>query len=1024
MLLNLFIAEIIHKKQDLKSGRRSLPKTEFLTTFAVSGLFALFEALRYSKRNRNLRLEERIIMSKEVSFKDTLNLPRTEFPMRPNAAIDDPALIARWQEEDLYEKSYRLHQGLASYVLHDGPPYANGHLHLGHAYNGILKDIMTKGRRMSGFHTPLKPGWDCHGLPIEIKVLQEKKCASDLELKRACRAYASHWINVQREEFKRLGILMDWAHPYLTMDPSYESKTMRAFGVLLERNFIERKNKTVPWCLECKTVLAAAEIEYKDRKDPSAYVLFPFDAKSKQKLFPKTDETVSFLVWTTTPWTLPLNRAVCLRPDASYVLARLKGNLVVVGAQTLPRLSKMVQEEATILDNLPAQAFATVHVQPPFGKDTVPVIFDESVGLSEGTACVHIAPGCGPIDYELGVKNGLEIYSPITPDGAYDEGIYPASLKGMKVSQGQDWVLEALFNEGKLFYKTTLVHSYPFCWRSHTPLIFRATKQWFFNLQHNGVKERAVEAVDGITFMPPAGRNFLRATVESRWEWCLSRQRVWGVPIPALLCLECDTVYCTPALVNYAADHVAAEGVEFWDRVSVEEILLENPTTCSHCGSNRFKKEQDILDVWFDAGISHYAVLYNNPELSFPADLYLEGVDQHRGWFQSSLLTALALEGTAPMKAIMTHGFTVDGKGQKMSKSLGNVIAPEEIIKQIGTDGLRLWVASVGHEGDAVISQNLLQNVAEVYRKIRNTSRFLLSNLYDFDVKKDALPFDSLMLVDRGILNYAVLFNRLMQSHYASGHFTGVFHSLADFTTVYLSSWYLDLVKDRLYVESAAGHKRRSAQTVCWYLLDMLTKIMAPILSFTAEYLSDAYQKDKDCSIHLQSFFNPPAPWLSEEPLNTEPIAESFEFLARGNTTIEMWELLRKVRSAVLKAIEVQREKGLIKHSLEAHVTLYFGQELMSNALFEQFVHSLAATGQTLEDFFREFFIVSFVTVTHDKGSLSESDYAGLFAQIDHAEGVKCPRCWNWDTGKRPFELCHRCYPIVKALGDSPLKND
>lgn len=961
-------------------------------------------------------------MSKEVSFKDTLNLPRTEFPMRPNAAIDDPALIARWQEENLYERSYKLHEGSASYVLHDGPPYANGHLHLGHAYNGVLKDIMTKGRRMSGFHTPLKPGWDCHGLPIEIKVLQEQKPATDLELKKACRAYAEHWIHVQRDEFKRLGILMDWDHPYTTMDPVYESKTIRAFGVLLERNFIERKNKTVPWCSVCKTVLAAAEIEYKDRKDPSVYVLFPFDLDSRKKLFPTVNETVSFLVWTTTPWTLPLNRAVCLKSDASYVLARLKGNLIVVGAQVLPRLAAMVKEEATILETLPATVFATTRVHSPFGKDLVPVIFDDSVGLDEGTACVHIAPGCGPLDYELGVKNGLEIYSPITPDGAYDEGIYPVSLKGMQITKAQEWVVQTLEEEKKLFYKTTLVHSYPYCWRSHTPLIFRATKQWFFNLEHEGIKERAVEAVEGITFMPPQGKNFLRATVENRWEWCLSRQRVWGVPIPALLCLDCDEVYCTSSLVDFVADRVASEGVEFWDRISVQEILLENPATCSKCGGSNFAKERDILDVWFDSGISHYAVLYHNPELAFPADLYLEGIDQHRGWFQSSLLTALVLEGTAPMKAIMTHGFTVDEKGQKMSKSLGNVIAPEEIIKQLGTDGLRLWVASVGHEGDAVVSARLLQNVGEVYRKIRNTARFLLSNLYDFDVRKDVLAFDELMLVDQGILTYAALFNRLMQSHYASGHFTGVFHALADFTTVYLSSWYLDLVKDRLYVEAVAGHKRRSAQTTCWYILDMLTKIMAPILSFTAEYLSDAYQKDKECSIHLQGFFDPS--WdQSKQQIHVSSMPESFEFLTRNNPFIEEWELLRKVRSAVLKAIEIQREKGLIKHSLEAHVLIYFAPELIDSPLFAEFIKHLRTTHQTIEDFFREFFIVSSVTVAKKQEGLVETELPGLFVHVEHAQGVKCPRCWNWDTGERPYGLCHRCLPIVEALPDNPLKS-
>lgn len=967
-------------------------------------------------------------MAQEVSFKDTLNLPRTDFPIRPNSAIDDPALVARWQAEDLYHATFKLNEGAPQYVLHDGPPYANGNLHLGHAYDGVLKDIMTKAKRMSGMHVPLTPGWDCHGLPIEIKVLQESSVCAPLDVKKACRAYAQKWVDIQREEFKRFGILMDWAHPYITMSPDYEYKTVRSFGILLERGFIERKNKTVPWCFVCKTVLAAAEIEYQDRKDPSVYVLFPLEQSDLFADVPLTQgNKVSLLVWTTTPWTLPLNRALLLKTGASYVLARIDGQLVILGAQALPRIAQMMGKDAEVLKTFPADFLATARAQPPFGTTSVPVIFDESVGLDEGTACVHVAPGCGPLDYELGVKHGLEIYSPVSADGAYCEGIYPQELKGMAVTKAQGWVINALTEQGKLFYKNSITHSYPHCWRCHTGLIFRATKQWFFDLQHNSIKDRAVAAVDSITFMPPQGRNFLRATVESRWEWCLSRQRIWGVPIPALLCMECDTVFCTPEFVNRVADGVAAEGIEYWDKVSVEELVRSSNASCQECGNKKFVKEKDILDVWFEAGISHYAVLYHNPELAFPADLYLEGVDQHRGWFQSSLLTALVIEGVPPMKAIMTHGFTVDEKGQKMSKSLGNVIVPEEIIKQVSTDGLRLWVASVGHEGDAVISARLLQNVGEVLRKIRNTARFLLSNLYDFDSEHDLVPFEDLMLIDKGALAYASAFNCLIKSHYAAGHFTGVFHALTDFTTVYLSSWYLDIIKDRLYVELPSGLRRRSAQTACWYILDMLTHLMAPVLSFTAEYLSDAYQKDKKNSIHMQPFVSLPLSWQIGESKpdqqvckSNQVLPESFEFMVQGNPFIAEWELLRELRSAVLKLIEVEREKGAIKHSLEAHITLYASPEMRDYEVLKRFMARLAQAGQSVEDFFKEFLIVSNVKVVTSKTGLEQTAYPGWYCKVEHARGTKCPRCWNWDEGERPHGLDRRCFGILTAL-KSPL---
>lgn len=943
---------------------------------------------------------------KSVSFKDTLQLPRTDFPMRPNAAIDDPAMISRWANEGLYEKAFYAHQGNKKYILHMGPPYSNGHIHLGHAYTTTLKDIMTKSYRMAGYHAPVTPGWDCHGLPIEKKVVEMHPNLPPVELKKACRSYAQGWVDTQRSEFKRLGILMNWDHPYLTMAPGYEADVIRAFGQLVHDGFIERKNKTVPWCFHDSTVLAAAEIEYKERKDPSIYVRFELDQKSAQALIPEIkDEPVSLLIWTTTPWTLPLNRAVLMNPEAGYVLTRLGGKLTIVGARTLSSLAALVNQSAEVLRKFHGADFEQVKIRHPFADRLVPVIFDTSVSLDDGTACVHIAPGCGPDDYELGVKNDLEIFSPISGDGRYTEGVEPAELIGMAIPDAQGWVIKKLLEAGALFHKASITHSYPHCWRCRNGLIFRATKQFFFNLEHHNLRQRALDAVaHEITFMPTEGREFLTATVKSRWEWCLSRQRVWGVPITALLCDQCDYVYCTREFAERIARSVAVEGIEYWDRVTAADLVKELGVVCPQCSKTDFRKETDILDVWFESGVSHYAVLRDNPELGFPADLYLEGIDQHRAWFQSSLLTALVLEGKPPMKAIMSHGFTVDEKGQKMSKSLGNVVAPDDVIKELGTDGLRLWVASIGHDGDAVISKVLLQNVGEIFRKVRNTARFLLANLYDYDHEKDAVPFKDLLALDRAILGYLFAMNERAIADYHKGHFTGVYHALGDFCTVWLSSWYQDIVKDRLYVEKADGHLRRSAQTACWYLLDTLTRLMAPILSFTAEQISDLYQKNKKDSIHLQLF----------GALNEAQRADLAFF-------VNEWSLVRELRSAVLKAIESEREKGLIKHSLEARVTIYVDPSMKGYASFTDFGARLS--GQTLIEFFKEFLIVSQVifAATPDGATpdgdasqgLQQTAIPGFFVHVEHAAGKKCPRCWNWDEGDNPHGLCRRCTRLL-----------
>ncbi len=967
-----------------------------------------------------------------VSFKDTLNLPRTDFPIRPQPKVDDPEMLKRWEKEKLYEKAYYSNQGSTKYILHDGPPYANGSIHLGHAYNKVLKDIMTKAHRMLGLHVPVKPGWDCHGLPIELKVTQERPGLSALELKRACRDYAQKWIDIQRAEFKRLGVVMEWDHPYITMGPHYEAAVIRAFGVFVEKGFIERKNKTVAWCSSCQTTLATAEIEYKERKDPSIYVLFPFGQQTARKLFPEVGgREVNLLVWTTTPWTLPLNRAVMLRAQAQYRLSELNGRLVITGAQVADEVAALIGSPQRMIKEFPTEYLTGSLVQHPFLDNLeVPLLAEEDVALGEGTACVHIAPGCGPQDYEVGVKHQLEVYSPISPRGTYEQGVEPEELAGVPVAEAQGWVIKRLAEVERLFYKTSLMHSFPHCWRCHSPLIFRATRQWFFDLNHSAIKQQALEAIKKITFIPEQARSFLYATVESRWEWSLSRQRVWGVPIPALICNECDVAYCTPGLVNQVAENTAREGIEYWDRVLLDELVPAN-FACPRCKKSNFRKETDILDVWFDSGVSHYAVLYGNPELGFPADLYLEGIDQHRGWFQSSLLTSLVLEEEPAMRAIMTHGFTVDAKGQKMSKSLGNVVAPQQIIDRLGTDGLRLWVASIGHEGDAVVSETLLRNVGEVYRKIRNTCRFLLQNLYDFDKTTDALDIRELRVIDQAALAYLYELNRTIIREYLDGNFTAVFHTLADYCSSELSSFYLDIVKDRLYVEAADGKLRRSAQTTLWYILDTLTRLIAPIVSFTAEQLSDYYQKDKKESIHLQLFSHLRDIWhsMAHEEVNEKPLgllpASYFGHIVDTERAIEEiswiskhtreWELLKDIRSAVLKAIELQREKGLIKHSLEAQVTLFINKNMKGYDIVQAFYTTLDQAGESHEEFYKEFFIVSQVALAHSAEGLEPTVREGLYARIDHAQGTKCPRCWQWEITTNPYGLCRRCQEVLKV---------
>lgn len=939
--------------------------------------------------------------TEKKNYKDSLNLPKTDFPIRPDHKADAENVLARWKAEDLYKKSFEQNKGSEKWILHDGPPYANGNIHLGSSYNKMLKDIISKAQRMLGKHVPITPGWDCHGLPIEFKVSQDKPGLSRIDLKKACREFASKWINIQREEFKALAVLMNWDYPYLTMSPDYEAKALRAFGQFVEDGFIERKNKTVPWCASCQTVLATAEIEYKDRKDPSIFVPFSLMPEYAEKISKDLKgKDVGLLIWTTTPWTLPLNRAVLLKPKTRYSVIEVNGQLVVVGSVLVDKACAAFSIDKKVVAEFDSELLEGAKAVHPFipGQET-PVILDASVLVDDGTACVHSAPGCGPEDYEVGLKNNLEIFSPLSPDGKYEEGILPKELEGMPVADGQIWVLKKLVENNKLLFKTSIRHSYPHCWRCRNGLMFRATKQWFFDLSKHGVRNKSLEEIATINMVPETSRKRLSSTIEGRLEWCLSRQRVWGIPIPALLSEDGSKVFTSKALIDFVSKGVAKEGIEYWDKVTVEELVpfVDAPKDL------KLVKEQDILDVWFDSGVSQYAVLKDNPELAFPADLYIEGKDQHRGWFQSSLLTSIALNGKTCTKAIYTHGYTVDKDGQKMSKSLGNVVAPSEVIENIGVDGLRLWASSIDLKDDAIMSDILIQNVREVFRKVRNNCRFLISNLYDFDLAKDAIPVNSLYFADKCALNRLALVSEEIKAAYQDGDLTAVFHKLGDYATNDLSSFYLDIIKDRLYCDDANSKIRRAAQTTCYYILDTLTKLIAPILSITAELVSDHYQSNKKESIHLQQFFDIESLWADISKNNSTSVDEWNVFWNTVNN---------KVRPAIMKAIEVEREKGIIKHPLEVSLSLNLDTSKEELALVDKVLGNLASlTGQSGEQFLEELLVVSQVSFAKES-NLNPSELAGLGAQVNKATGNKCQRCWKYEEGAQ--ELCNRCLAIVK----------
>jgi len=778
--------------------------------------------------------------------------------MRANLPLSEQAMIARWEAIDLYEQIRLRRRGAQRFVLHDGPPYANGDIHIGHALNKILKDFVIKSRTMAGFDAPYVPGWDCHGLPIELNVEREMGAAgsqaSPSAFRQACRDFASRFVESQREDFKRLGVLGDWQKPYLTMDYAYQATIVRTLGKFVERGLVYKGKKPVHWCLDCATALAEAEVEHEPHRSPSIYVEFPLSSSDGGALGARVPELagcdVSVLIWTTTPWTIPANLAIAFHPDFDYGAYQYAGRVVIVAkalAQAVGATTGKLLGDS--IASFKGAAIDGVQFRHPLYERNSLAVLAHYVTLDQGTGAVHTAPGHGADDYKTGVQYGLDIYAPIGIDGRFSADV--GVVGGLRVFDANPVVQNALAACGALWFAKSVSHSYPHCWRCHKPVISMATSQWFIRM--DGLRATAEAESDAADWIPAWGRERMTGMFTSRPDWCISRQRVWGVPIPALTCLGCGASTLTPELVDHVARQFARSGADAWYALPIERLIPEG-LSCALCGGVRFERERDILDVWFDSGSSHEAVLALRDELDWPADLYLEGTDQYRGWFQSSLLVGVCTRGKAPYRQVLTHGFVVDEEGRKMSKSDGNVIAPQFVIANSGADVLRLWVSMVDSSDEVRIGAEIIDRAAEAYRKIRNTLRYLLSNLHDFNPAGDLVPVASLQAVDRYALSrYAAAAGRVLDA-YVAYDFQAVFRVVNAFVTADLSAFYLDVAKDRLYALKRTSHERRSVQTALYHIADGLTRLLAPVLSMTADEIWSHLPGVREDSVHLASF--------------------------------------------------------------------------------------------------------------------------------------------------------------------------
>ncbi|EKO3483474.1 isoleucine--tRNA ligase [Vibrio fluvialis] len=940
-------------------------------------------------------------------YKDTLNLPETGFPMRGDLAKREPEMLERWYKEDLYGAIREAKKGKKSFVLHDGPPYANGDIHIGHALNKILKDIIIKSKTLSGFDAPYIPGWDCHGLPIELMV--EKKVGKPgqkvtaAEFREKCREYAAGQVEGQKEGFKRLGILGEWDKPYRTMDFSTEANIIRALGKIADNGHLLKGFKPVHWCTDCGSALAEAEVEYKDKVSPSIDVRFK--TANEAALLSKFTLTeghegkgdVSIVIWTTTPWTLPANRAVCLRDDLEYVLIQIEGEQperIIVASE----LAKSVMDRAGV-EHFHFLGFAKgadlelSQFNHPFYNFTVPAILGDHVTTDSGTGVVHTAPGHGQEDFAVGQKYGLEVANPVGSNGVYlpDTELFA----GQHVFKANDAVIEVLKEHGALLHHHAYEHSYPHCWRHKTPIIFRATPQWFVSMDQAGLRENALSAIKGVKWMPDWGQSRIEGMVEGRPEWCISRQRTWGVPIALFVHKETAELHPnTSELIEKVAQLVEQKGIQAWWDVDAAELLGDD--------AEQYEKVLDTLDVWFDSGVTHYAVVDNREEFhGAEADMYLEGSDQHRGWFQSSLISSIAMKGKAPYKEVLTHGFVVDGQGRKMSKSIGNVVAPKDVTNKLGADILRLWVASTDYTGEVAVSDEILKRSADSYRRIRNTARFFLANLNGFNPATDIIAADEMVALDRWAVARAMAAQQEIVKAYAEYNTHAVVQRLMHFCSVEMGSFYLDVIKDRQYTAKLGGNAQRSCQTALYYIVEALVRWMAPIMSFTADEIWNEMPTNQ-ANGEARGKFVFADEWY-----------EGLFGLAEGEElNNEFWTDIQKVRGAVNKLLENARNEKTIGGSLQAEVTLFASDELATKI-------------NKLEDELRFVLLTSKANVkplAEKSDAAQATDIDGLFVQVNKTEAEKCDRCWHYtpDVGtiKGHETICGRCVSNVDGEGE------
>ena len=929
-----------------------------------------------------------------MDYKKTLNLPKTDFPMKANLVQREPEVLRKWEKEEIYSLIREASKGRPTYILHDGPPYANGHIHMGTAFNKVLKDMIIKAKQMDGFDVPYVPGWDCHGLPIESQVdheLGEKKLKmTHSEVRKKCREFADRFIRIQRDEFKRLGVFGEWERPYLTMDYGYEATIVREFGKFALNGSLIKSKKPIYWCNSCSTALAEAEVEYEDDTSPSIYVKFPLISDLTAKYPSLADKDVSIAIWTTAPWTIPANQAVTLHPDFTYVAVDTPRHGVLMLAEgLLEQFLKAVGIDGhTVLARFNARELEGLKAKHPIYDRESVIILADYVTLDVGTGCVHIATGHGQEDYESGLEYNLEIYSPVDDKGRFTEDV--EFFAGQEVFEADRNIIQKLAELGALLKEEPITHSYPHCWRCKNPVIFRATEQWFISMDKVDLRKKALKAIRGVEWIPSWGEERIYGLVANRPDWCVSRQRSWGVPITIFYCQGCGNHLIAKEIVDYVAGLVEKYGTDVWFDRSAQE-LLPNGTTCPSCHGNRFRKETDILDVWFDSGVS-FTVLEQRDYLSSPADLYLEGSDQHRGWFHSALLCSVGTREKAPFRSVLTHGFVVDGDGRKMSKSTGNVISPEEVINRYGAEILRLWVASEDYRIDIRLSQEILDRLTEAYRRLRNTFRYLLGNLYDFNPARDTVPYRELLELDRWTLHRLQELTETVMRSYKRFEFHSIYQAVYNFCVLTLSSFYLDVLKDRLYTSAANSKGRRSAQTALNAILEGLVRLMAPVIPFTADEVWRYLPRNKrPISVHADLFIPP---------------REEY----KDSSLIKRWEVLLNVRKEVTKALELARKDKIIGHSLDATVSVALPKDLLRGL-------------KDYQDELRSICIVSAIELMEEgkiEGDYESQEYPGLVVKVVPSSFPKCERCWiHHPTVGRDREhpsICSRCVRVIREV--------